>query len=213
MNYKPISVNLMQKVNSSCGFTFIEMLLAMAIFALVGLASASLLSSVTESDAASQKAAERLAQIQRFYLMLDRDLAQISARQIRVDGEEPIKFPLVGFKLMLESEEGGFSFVHNGWRNPGMVLPRSEIQVVAYRFREGKIERLFSLYPDAVTGSELKVQPLLDKITGFKVEFLKDETWQENWTETKLPKALRLTITHEQLGEMQRFYTLMNGLT
>ena len=203
----------MLNVKAGRGFTFIEMLLAMAIFALVGLASASVLSSVTESDAASQKAAERLAQIQRFFLILERDLAQISARQIRVEGEEPVKSPLLGDKLMLESEEGGFSFVHNGWRNPGMVLPRSEIQVVAYRFREGKIERLFSLYPDAVTGSELKVQPLLDKITGFKVEFLKDETWQENWTETKLPKALRLTITHEQLGEMQRFYTLMNGLT
>jgi general secretion pathway protein J len=195
------------------GFTFIEMLLAMAIFALVGLASASVLSSVTESDAASQKAAERLAQIQRFFLILERDLAQISVRQIRVEGEEPLRSPLLGDKLMLESEEGGFAFVHSGWRNPGMVLPRSEIQAVAYRLREGKIERLFGLFPDAVTGSEPKVQPLLDRVTGFKVEFLKDEEWQENWTDEKLPKALRLTITHEQLGEMQRFYTLMNGLT
>ena len=58
----------MPNVKAGRGFTFIEMLLAMAIFALVGLASASVLSSVTESDAASQKAAERLAQIQRFFL-------------------------------------------------------------------------------------------------------------------------------------------------
>lgn len=203
----------MLNVNTARGFTFIEMLLAMAIFALVGLASASVLSSVTESDAASQKAAERLAQIQRFFLILERDLAQISARQIRVEGEEPVKSPLLGDKLMLESEEGGFAFAHNGWRNPGMVLPRSEIQAVGYRFREGKIERLFSLFPDAVTGTEPKVQPLLDRVTGFKVEFLKDEEWLETWNEEKLPKAMRLTITHEQLGEMQRFYTLMNGLT
>lgn len=203
----------MPNVKAGRGFTFIEMLLAMAIFALVGLASASVLSSVAESDAASQKAAERLAQIQRFFLILERDLAQISARQIRVEGEEPIKSPLLGDKLMLESEEGGFAFVHSGWRNPGMVLPRSEIQAVGYRFREGKIERLFSLFPDAVTGSEPKVQPLLDKVTGFKVEFLKDEEWLETWNDEKLPKAIRLTITHEQLGEMQRFYTLMNGLT
>lgn len=195
------------------GFTFIEMLLAMAIFALVGLASASVLSSVTESDAASQQAAQRLAQIQRFFLILERDLAQISGRQIRVEGEEPLRSLLLGEKLMLDSEEGGFAFVHNGWRNPGMVLPRSEIQAVAYRFREGKIERLFSLYPDAVTGSEPKIQPLLDQITGFKVEFLKEEQWQENWVGDKLPRAIRLTITHAQLGEMQRFYSLMNGLT
>ncbi|MBP8226435.1 MAG: type II secretion system protein GspJ, partial [Pararheinheimera sp.] len=61
--------------------------------------------------------------------------------------------------------------------------------------------------------TEPKVQPLLDRVTGFKVEFLKDEEWLETWNEEKLPKAMRLTITHEQLGEMQRFYTLMNGLT
>ena len=91
----------MPNVKAGRGFTFIEMLLAMAIFALVGLASASVLSSVTESDAASQKAAERLAQIQRFFLILERDLAQISARQIRVEGEEPVKSPLLGDKLML----------------------------------------------------------------------------------------------------------------
>lgn len=203
----------MLKQTKAQGFTFIEMLLAMAIFALVGLASASVLSSVTESDAASSQAAERLAQIQRFFLILERDFAQISARQIRVEGEEPVRSPLLGEKLMLDSEEGGFAFVHNGWRNPGMVLPRSEIQAVAYRFREGKIERLFSLFPDAVTGTEPKVQTLLEQVTGFKVEFLKDEQWQENWVDEKLPRAIRLTITHEQLGEMQRFYSLMNGLT
>ncbi len=203
----------MRNSKQSQGFTFIEMLLAMAIFAMVGLASASVLSSVTESDAASQKAAERLAKLQRFFLILERDLAQISARQIRVEGEDPVKSPLLAEKLMLESEDAGFAFVHNGWRNPGMVLPRSEIQAVGYRFREGKIERLFSLFPDAVTGTEPKVQPLLDQITGFKVEYLKDEVWQENWSGDKLPKAIRLTITHQQLGEMQRFYTLMSGLS
>jgi general secretion pathway protein J len=203
----------MLTVKQHKGFTFIEMLLAMGIFALVGLASVSLLSSVTESDVAAKQAAERLAQIQRFFLLLERDLAQISARQIRLNGEEPGKSPLLGDKLLLDSEESGFAFVHNGWRNPGMVLPRSEIQAVGYRLREGTIERLFSLFPDPVTGAEPKVQPLLQHVTGFKVEYLKDQQWQEIWNEDKLPKAIRLTVTHEQLGEMQRFYTLTNGLT
>ncbi|MGP4763412.1 type II secretion system minor pseudopilin GspJ, partial [Klebsiella pneumoniae] len=73
------------------------------------------------------------------------------------------------------------AFVHHGWRNPGMVLPRSEIQAVAYRLKEGRIERLFSLYPDAVTGTEPKVQPLLDHVTGFKLEYLEGENWKEQW--------------------------------
>ncbi|MFO3797827.1 MAG: type II secretion system protein J, partial [Anaerolineales bacterium] len=37
------------------GFTFVEMLLATAIFALVGLASVAILSNVTQSDELSQQ--------------------------------------------------------------------------------------------------------------------------------------------------------------
>ncbi|WP_337880021.1 type II secretion system minor pseudopilin GspJ [Rheinheimera sp.] len=197
----------------SRGFTFIEMLLAVAIFAIVGLASASVLSSVLDTDAAARNAELRLVQLQRFFNLLERDLAQISARQIRVDGEEPLKALLIGEKLLFDSEEDALAFVHHGWRNPGMVLPRSEIQAVAYRLKEGRIERLFSLYPDAVTGTEPKVQPLLDQVTGFKLEYLQDEEWKEQWNAERLPKAIRLTITHESLGEIQRFYTLVDGLT
>jgi len=197
----------------SRGFTFIEMLLAVAIFAIVGLASASVLSSVIDTDTSSRQAEKRLADMQRLFSLLQRDLAQISARQIRVDGEEPVKAILLGEKLMLDSDQDGFAFVQHGWRNPGMVLPRSEIQTVAYRLKEGKIERLFSLYPDAVTGSEPKVQPLLDQVTGFKVEYLNGEEWTEQWQSERLPKALRITISHEVFGDIQRFYTLMDGLT
>ncbi|MFC4653604.1 MULTISPECIES: type II secretion system minor pseudopilin GspJ [Rheinheimera] len=197
----------------SPGFTFIEMLLAVAIFAVVGLASASVLSSVLDTDAASRAAEQRLVQLQRFFNLLERDLAQISSRQIRLDGDEPLKSILIGEKLLFDSEEDAMAFVHHGWRNPGMVLPRSEIQAVAYRLKEGRIERLFSLYPDAVTGTEPKVQPLLDHVTGFKLEYLEGETWKEQWNSERLPKAIRLTITHESLGEIQRFYTLVDGLT
>ena len=52
-------------VNRNSGFTFIEMLLAAAIFAFVGLASVAVLSSVTQSDELSQLANERLVQLQR----------------------------------------------------------------------------------------------------------------------------------------------------
>ena len=198
-------------VNRQRGFTFIEMLLAAAIFAMVGMASVAVLSSVTQSDALSVEATERLVQLQRSMLMLERDFMQISVRHVRIDGESPSKFRLYGEKFLLESEDHGVSFTRQGWRNPGMILPRSEIQTVAYRLQEGNLQRLFTLYPDAVTGSEPKVQMLLNGLTGFEIQYLKGEEWLERWQDSNFPKAVRITLTDEYLGRLERVFILPDG--
>lgn len=196
------------------GFTFIEMLLATAIFALVGLASVAVLDSVTRSDSASQQAMQRLQRLQQMMMLLDRDLWQITPRQIRVNGEAPNKVLLAGGNNWLESDDGGISFSHAGWTNPGMVLARSEVQLVGYRLKERRLERLFYLYPDAVTGTEPQVQLLLEDIDGFKVMFLDAEgVWQDSWNQQKYPKALKFTLQQPTSGEIERIFTLPAGLT
>lgn len=199
-------------VNSSRGFTFIEMLLAAAIFALVGLASVAILSSVTQSDELSQHASERLVQLQRTMLMLERDFMQISVRHVRIDGEAPAKYRLYGEKFLLDSEGHGVSFARQGWRNPGMILPRSEIQTVAYRLQEGTLQRLFSLYPDAVTGTEPKIQLLQSGLTGFELHYLQGEDWQESWQDANFPQAVRVTLTDESLGSLERIFILPDAV-
>lgn len=194
------------------GFTFIEMLLAAAIFAMVGLASVAVLSSVTRSDSLSIEASERLVQLQRTMLMLERDFMQISVRHVRLEGEEPAKFRLYGEKFLLDSEDHGVSFVRQGWRNPAMILPRSEIQAVAYRLQEGTLQRLFTLYPDAVTGTEPKVQPLYSGLSGFEVQYLSDEEWAERWQDSNFPQAVRITLTDDYLGKLERIFMMPDAL-
>lgn len=194
------------------GFTFIEMLLAAAIFALVGLASVAVLSSVTQSDELSRQASERLVQLQRTMLMLERDFMQISVRHVRIDGEAPSKFRLYGEKFLFDSEDHGVSFTRQGWRNPAMILPRSEIQTVAYRLQEGTLQRMFSLFPDAVTGTEPKVQLLQNGLTGFEVAYLQGEEWQERWQDANFPKAVRITLTDESLGKLERIFLLPDAV-
>jgi general secretion pathway protein J len=196
------------------GFTFIEMLLATAIFALVGLASVAVLDSVTRSDSASQQAMQRLQRLQQVMMLLDRDLWQITPRQIRVNGEAPTKVLLAGGNNWLESDDSGLSFSHAGWTNPGMVLARSEVQLVGYRLKERRLERLFYLYPDAVTGTEPQVQLLLEDMDGFKVMFLDAEgVWQDSWNQQQYPKALKFTLQQPSIGEIERIFTLPAGLT
>jgi general secretion pathway protein J len=198
--------------NANGGFTFIEMLLAAAIFALVGLASVAILSSVTQSDELSQQASERLVQLQRTMLMLERDFMQISVRHVRIDGEAPSKFRLFGEQFLLDSEDHGITFARQGWRNPGMILPRSEIQTVAYRLQEGNLQRLFTLYPDAVTGTEPKIQQLQSGLTGFEVQYLQGEEWKERWQDANFPKAVKITLIDESLGRVERIFLLPDAV-
>ncbi|QBL10630.1 type II secretion system protein GspJ [Rheinheimera sp. D18] len=196
----------------SRGFTFIEMLLAAAIFALIGLASVAVLSSVTQSDELSKLASERLVQLQRTMLMLERDFMQMSVRHVRIAGEAPAKYRLYGEKFLLDSEDHGVSFARQGWRNPGMILPRSEIQAVAYRLQEGTLQRLFTLYPDAVTGTEPKVQLLQTGLTGFTVQYLQGDEWLERWQDANFPAAVRITLVDESLGNLVRVFLLPDAV-
>lgn len=203
-----------QQLASQRGFTFIEMLLATAIFALVGLASVAVLDSVTRSDTASQAALARLQKLQQVMMLMERDLWQITPRQIRVSGEAPSKVMMGGAPNWLESDDDGLSFSHAGWTNPAMILPRSEVQLVGYRLKENKLERLFYLYPDAVTGTEPQVQVLLEEIDSFKLTYLDQEgIWQDRWMQETMPKALRMVITQQNTGELERIFTLPAGLT
>lgn len=194
------------------GFTFIEMLLAVAIFALVGLASVAVLDSVTRSDAASKQAGLRLQQIQRAMMILERDLWQISSRQVRVNGEAPLKQTLAGASNWIESDDDGLTFSHAGWTNPGMVLPRSEVQLVGYRLKERQFQRLYYLYPDAVTGTEPNIQPLLEEVDELKINYLQlqdnQQIWKEFWDQASWPLAIRIRLKSAEFGTLERIFTL-----
>lgn len=194
------------------GFTFIEMLLAVAIFALVGLASVAVLDSVTRSDKASRDATARLQQLQRAMMLMERDFWQITARQIRVNGEAPVAQTLAGAANWIESDDDGISFSHAGWTNPGMVLARSEVQLVGYRLKERQLQRLYYLYPDAVTGTEPNIQPLLDDIDELKFRYLikqdGQEQWKEFWDQASWPLAVKVSVKSPQLGTIERIFSL-----
>jgi len=199
------------------GFTFIEMLLAVAIFALVGLASVAVLDSVNRSNEASRQAGERLQQLQRAMLLLERDLWQITPRQVRINGEAPSKLTFAGAANWIESDDDGISFSHAGWTNPGMILARSEVQLVGYRLKERQWQRLYYVYPDAVTGTEPVVQNLLNEVDELKFRYLVREDgqqqWKEFWDQDRWPLAVRVTLKSAQFGTLERIFALPQTVT
>lgn len=193
------------------GFTLIEMILAVAIFALISMASFQILSTVTESNSHSEEVIADLHGVERAFFWIERDFLQATKRKVRVDGEAPTDNVFVGGDLIMESQDGAVAFTHDGWRNPGMVLPRSEIQSVSYRMFEDNLERSFYNYPDPVEGETPRVQVLLENIIALKFEYFGEEGWGNEWNQPGIPTAVKVIIETESLGEVERWFKLAGG--
>ena len=185
---------------SQRGFTLIEVLIAMAIVAIIGVASAQVVSSVIASDEASRKADKRITLLQRTYQTIQRDMLQMTSRSVRVNGAKPSKQFIFAGENVLESDDDGIVFTRKGWRNPAQMFPRSNLQGVGYRVVDGKLERLHYLYPDQGAGTEPQVTTLIEGVIGFKLEYFDAKKWQKQWQKPTLPQGIALNITTEALG-------------
>lgn len=202
----------MRQLKVTKGFTLIEMLLATVIFALIGIASHRILSTVIDGNEMSVAATDELHGLERAFFWMERDFLQAATRRVRVDGDPPTDKIFTGGDLIFESQGGAVAFTHDGWRNPGMVLPRSEIQRVAYRMYEGNLERHYFNYPDPVTGELPKVQILLKDINGLKFEFYGGNGWGDAWEDAGLPTAVKVAIDTKNMGMVERLFLLTDNV-
>ncbi|MFQ3189089.1 MAG: general secretion pathway protein J [Paraglaciecola sp.] len=198
----------------SGGFTLIEILVAMAIFTIIGLASTGVLNSVINSDQLSSERFEKLEELQRAMLTLERDVLQIVPRKVRINGE-PVSMVISGGEDVFDSDADGLGFVRAGWHNPQMLLPRSTLQAIGYRIQDQQLQRLYGNYVDNVIGYEPKVKILLSDIEDFRVTFLTNvkkleepEEWEESYSSATLPIAMSITIVSKTFGEMRREFML-----
>ena len=193
------------------GFTLLEILVAMAIFTIIGLASSGLLSSVLDNDKASSERFAELEKLQRAMLTIERDVLQAMPRAVRINGELN-EIVMRGGEDELGGSADSLGFVHGGWHNPQYMLPRSTLQLVGYRLQDNKLQRLYGNYLDNVTGYEPKTKDILEGVSNFQVEFLinanEDSEWQESYTGVVLPTAIAITLTTDAFGEIRREFLL-----
>lgn len=199
--------------SSQTGFTLLEVLLALVIFAMLSLSAYAVLQGIIRNDEVSRDKITRLSELQRAFATLSRDFTQTIPRPVRINGEtSTVLFQAERFQL--NSEDGAVMFVRAGWLNPGGELRRSELQRVGYRLRQQTLERLTYLYPDAVTGTEPAATSLLSKVTAFSLRFYRNGEWLTQWnTPTELPAAVEITLTLEDYGTIRRRFLLTGSET
>ncbi|RUO37423.1 type II secretion system protein GspJ [Aliidiomarina shirensis] len=187
------------------GFTLIEVMVAMAILAIIGLVSAMVLSQMLDSERVSKARHEQLSELQFAMVTLDRDVRQMVIRQVRALPEEGRNFYISNDADLIDSDSGGLAFVRAGWSNPDMMLPRSELQPVVYRVREGVLQRVYRPFVDDVSGDQI-VQDLLTGVESLEVSFQDAGEDHDTWDQpNRFPDLVVVRIELESYGVIERW--------
>ncbi|GGE90230.1 type II secretion system minor pseudopilin GspJ [Shewanella carassii] len=193
------------------GFTLLEMLIAIAIFAMLGLAANAVLQTVLKNDEVTRDFSQQLKYLQQGFGVLERDLGQMVARTPRLlEGGRGNTVLQTGTD-MLDSESEALVFFRLGWLNPGGLLPRGSLQSVAYVVQEGRFERWYYPYPEPEFGAEPIKTVLMDRVLSVKYAFFVEDKWQRQVDASKLPKAIAIEIETEDRGIISRKFLLPVG--
>lgn len=194
------------------GFTLLELIVVMAIFAIFSLMAYGGLDTVLNTRRDIELAHENLSGYQRAFVKLRNDFQMASTRPIR-DG-----FGDAAAALQL-NESGYIEFTRGGWRNP-LFQPRAMLERVAYRLENGALVRLGWRVLDRAQDSQPVQTELLKGIEELRWRVLDDQReWTERWPEdtssgsdsqadAPLPRGVELRMLTKDLGELTFIFAL-----
>lgn len=201
------------------GFTLLEVLIALSIFTVIGLASYRVLDITILSQTQIERHDTRLRALERAMHVIDLDIEQLIDRPIRDNYADELASPIA------PSSQYALEFTRQGWRNP-LQLPRSQLQRVAYELGSTSdgdeatgphLLRHYWTVLDRAQDSEPRTQVLLKDIDDLQIRFLNDNgEWKSEWPArtasgslTKgMPRALMLELNSPGIGHIQRLYQL-----
>ncbi len=188
------------------GFTLIEMLIALTLFAMLAGAAVMLLRFSVDAELASRNRLDVLAGMRRFHAVWQADMAQAVKRTTR-DATGAFR---PAFETGISDEPGVLlRMVRSGWTNHEGA-PRASIQKVAYRLAGGRLERAGYAMVDGAQAETPAV--LLDDVRAISLRYRDDAgLWLDSWqpqTLNKLPIAIEMTIQFER-GEPLRIVSLL----
>jgi general secretion pathway protein J len=187
------------------GFTLVEMLVAVAIFAIASALAYGGLSALTRARSQLDAQNERLGRLQFAFGLIERDLRSAVARGVRDGYGSPLP-PLIGTRERIELSRQG--------QANALALPRAGIERVGYRLDGAILRRDRYLVLDRVPGSLPLSDELLDRVESLEWRYLAaDGRELPQWPAPRAatdapPRAVLLTVQLEDFGEIRRVLEL-----
>lgn len=197
------------------GFTLLELIVAIAILAIMAGAAYAGWYNVTRIAQTSERVVGTYDSIERTFYWLQEDFEQIVNRDM-VD-------ELGGKRKSIEVSQAGefvVAVTRGGWANPAMLQlpPRSDLQRVSYILDdEQRLLRRYWYHVDRFDVNAFRERKLLDNVNALTFRFL-DLTgkWQNTWPPEDntdddfalLPRAVETTLDVEGIGSVNRLFVL-----
>ena len=190
------------------GFTLLERLVAVSLFAIMSAMAYGTLNQVLDTQFRAGEHAERLAELQKAFSVISGDLQQAVARPVRdnyADGTAAMTGGSVGASVL--------EFSRAGWRNPA-GWSRSHLQRVSYGLDDQRLVRRNWWVLDRSVDSEPVEAVLLADVDAVEVRFMDGKRqWQDFWPAARqderldlLPLAVEITVELKGWGRINRIY-------
>jgi general secretion pathway protein J len=211
---------MMVSRRAQLAFTLIEVLVALAIFAILALISYRTLSSIFETRERLQKSSQVLRDQALFFARLENDLSAILPRAIR-NGDGQMEAALViatpqnTNDAIIRMTRAGFAANVGSYAAP---------QRIGYRLKDNTLELIIWDGIDLAPRSEPKAYDALKNIREFRWRVLakpnpndREAIWLNEWTpnaaspqanQTQLPLALEVTLSPVEGAPVVRLFSL-----
>lgn len=195
-----------QHVQRQRGFTLIELMVSLAIFATISTLSFMSLIRIQQAQATTDKEMSRLTELQRAMRRMGQDILYASSRGARDNNGKPIpafsgkRFP----EVYLQLTRSGVDSLING--NP------SNQQRIGYLFEKNTLYRLVWQQLDQAPDSKPEKYPILTKVSAMQINYLdRSKTNHKNWPvnaakANEEPIALEIIVTTKDLGKFRRLF-------
>ena len=208
------------------GFTLIEAMVAMAIFAFIGVAAYSLLSSTGRLKESGEVRFRALSGLQLAMRQLEEDFSQFVPRPVAGPGAKPAP------ALDASPEDAVVALTRAGWRNP-LGAQRSGLQRVWWALDEdGRLLRRYRKDLDDLDPDETVERVFAEAVESFELRYMDEKgQWLEEWPpesspgtaasaspaspagtdlgkEQPVPAAVEVRMKQSQIGEVFRVIPL-----
>lgn len=186
------------------GFTLIELMVALFIFAILSAAGVMLLSGSVGAQGAVQQRLDGLAEVQRASSLMTVDLAQATDRisRTRSGALAPVFFAAGGGQA-----DPAVQFVRTGRDNPDAAT-RSNLQKLEYGLSGGRLIR--RAYPQVDGTEPERAAVMLDDVVAAGFRFRgADGAWRTDWRPTDprdMPRAVELTVTRRDAAPVRMLF-------